>query len=53
MKPGRLRLAGLVAILGGGFVAVVVALAAVDWRLGLFVGGVLLIVSTSPWKDLR
>jgi hypothetical protein len=33
-----------------GFLAIVTALAAVDWRLGLFVVGVLLIGSGIDWR---
>lgn len=40
-------------VLLAGFLAIVVSVGAVDWRLGLFVAGAGLIVSTSPWKDLR
>lgn len=52
MKPAYVVLAERTILLIG-FVAVVASLAAIDWRLGLFVAGALLIVSTSPWKELR
>jgi hypothetical protein len=40
-------------VLLAGFIAIVIAASGLDWRLGLFVAGVLLVISTSPWKDLR
>lgn len=43
----------LFVILMIGFASLVIALGAVDWRLGLGVGGALLILATSPWRDLR
>jgi len=36
-----------------GALLVVAAVATFDWRIGLLVAGLLLVVSTSPWKDLR
>ena len=33
-----------------GFVCITLALAAVDWRLGLFTAGVILVASTVDWR---
>lgn len=52
MKPERIVLAERL-VLVAGFAAIVAALAAVDGRLGLFTAGLLLVVSTSPWRNLR
>jgi hypothetical protein len=51
MKPEQIALAERV-VWVAGFVAVVVALVAVDWRLGALTGGVILMGSTLdiPWR---
>lgn len=49
MAPGRVALLEHVVWLLA-FLCIVVALAAVDWRLGLFVAGVLLAASNIDWR---
>ena len=41
------------ALLVVGFLAIVVALTAIDWRLGLFVAGAILLASTVDWRPPR
>jgi hypothetical protein len=52
MKPELIVLAERLVLLAG-FAAIVIATSGLDWRLGLFVAGVLLVASTSPWRALR
>lgn len=49
MKPERAALVEHVVWLVA-FLCIVVALAALDWRLGLFTAGVLLAVSNVDWR---
>jgi hypothetical protein len=52
MKPEQVILAERVALIVGSLGLIVTA-AAVDWRIGLGLASLFLIVSTSPWRDLR
>lgn len=52
MKPERVVLAERLALLVGS-IGLVVTVGTVDWRLGLGLASILLIVSTSPWRNLR
>jgi hypothetical protein len=52
MKPERVIVIERLVLLAG-FVGLVIVGTAVDWRLGLLVASVLLIVSTSPWRTMR